>query len=89
MAKNKTYPHMLPIIVLHGTDYFIDLRLRQFREVTNPHNFIDFDTETGRQMCRECSIASCPRCNSCEIVMEDVESIICEECGKVIPMIDD
>ena len=87
--KKQTCPRMLPIVSLHGTDYFIDLRLRQFREVTNPHNFIDFDTERGKQMCRECSIVCCPRCTSYEIVIEDVESIICEECGNVIPMLDD
>jgi len=47
---------------LHKTEYFIDTELNQFREVDNPYNFIDFDTEMGRQMWSECHITECPNC---------------------------
>lgn len=32
----------LPVILLNGVQYFIDNRLQQFRQVKNPHQFIDF-----------------------------------------------
>ena len=35
-------PRRLPIVRIGATYYFLDLRLRQLRDVTNPHNYIDF-----------------------------------------------
>ena len=42
-------PTRLPTIVLdNGKTYFIDDRLKQFRNISNPHDFIDFeDYEKG------------------------------------------
>ncbi len=33
---------MLPIVLYRGKKYFLDERLRQVRNVLNPHDFIDF-----------------------------------------------
>ncbi len=33
----------LPIVEMKGKKYFRDDRLRQFRNVENPHDYIDFD----------------------------------------------
>ena len=36
-------PRRLPTTIINGKEYFIDERLKQFRDVENPHDFIDFD----------------------------------------------
>jgi len=33
---------ILPIVVYKGKKFFVDERLRQLRNVLNPHEFIDF-----------------------------------------------
>lgn len=55
-------PRVLPIIQYGPTQYFVDLRLRQFRDVNRPHEFIDFDSEQGRQIRRQSGIVVCPAC---------------------------
>jgi len=35
-------PRVLPIVEALGKRYFKDVRLRQFRNVENPHDFINF-----------------------------------------------
>jgi hypothetical protein len=51
--KNETRPGRLPIVNWQGADYFVDRRLRQFREVRNPHHFVDFDSPEGKEILRE------------------------------------
>ena len=36
-------PRMLPTTVIDGRTYFVDERLRQLRNVKNPHDYIDLD----------------------------------------------
>ena len=36
-------PRELPKVWINGKLYYRDDRLRQFREVSNPHNWIDFE----------------------------------------------
>jgi hypothetical protein len=36
------YPRLLPRIKIGKTIYFVDERLRQLRNVDNPHDFIDY-----------------------------------------------
>lgn len=43
-------PRRLPTVRLDGICWFVDARLRQFREVTNPHHFVDFDSLVGQRM---------------------------------------
>jgi len=47
-------PRRLPIVQIDGINWFVDVRLRQFREVKNPHNFVDFDSEAGERMIAGC-----------------------------------
>lgn len=35
-------PRRLPIVLIRGKRYFLDMRLRQYRNVENPHEWIDF-----------------------------------------------
>ena len=56
MTQNKIEsggPRRLPIVKSKGRFYFVDERLKQFREETNPHNFIDFDSDEGQRMREE------------------------------------
>ena len=59
---NKTGPRILPIAQLGKIQYFVDLRLRQFRDVNNPHNYVDFNSEQGRQMCEHTGVVECKAC---------------------------
>ena len=81
--KNEHGPQPLAIVRLHGVEYFIDTELNQFREVENPHNFIDSDTEIGQQMWCECHLTECPDCGIEEAVWghEDGEKKVCSWCG--------
>ena len=38
-------PVALPIIKMNGKSYYVDSRLRQYRNVENPHDFIDFEKD--------------------------------------------
>ena len=37
-----TMPRRLPIVTLEGKHYFFDIRLRQYRNVENPHDYVNF-----------------------------------------------
>ena len=87
MRKKEYYrksPRRLPAVHLHGVDYFVDRRLRQFREVTNPHNYVDFDSETGKEMCAESVLLECPICGQPAVVSKyttegQVECVLCNK----------
>lgn len=83
-TKGRLAPHQLPIISLDGTDYYVDARLRQFREIMNPHNFVDFGTEAGRRMVSECAIFECYYCQQITVVPfdSDDDKIECRRCGS-------
>lgn len=40
MESNEPGPRLLPIVNLYGTDFFLDLRLQEFRQTENPSNKI-------------------------------------------------
>ena len=50
MENERSVPQMLPMIEYNGQSWFIDDRLGQFRDVWNPGNYVDFDSEEGRRM---------------------------------------
>lgn len=43
-AENRS-PVQLPIIQMNGRSYYVDSRLKQYRNIENPHDFIDFDDD--------------------------------------------
>ena len=75
-------PWRLPILKHDGTDYFVDMRLKQFREVSNPYNFIDFDSDIGIRMCAGITIIDCPYCGQGRIGRESTETdfLRCQRC---------
>ncbi len=84
-------PWTLPIVRVDATMYFAYLRLRQFRDISNPHNYIDFDSERGRRMCRQNGIIICPGCETAAIVSPalDMEKLRCVQCfNLIVPLFD-
>ncbi len=50
MDAERTCPRMLPIMDCDGRSWFVDERLGQFREVWNPHHWVDFESDQGWRM---------------------------------------
>ena len=85
--KNLRSQYQLPIVNLHGVDYFVDTPLNKFREVDNPYNVIDFDSENGQQMCAECVVRECPDCGFDELFHEDeTGKMVCSMCGNPVSL---
>jgi hypothetical protein len=95
MAKAKqkivTGPRVLPVVQYGQTRYFADLRLRQFRDIENPHNYVDFDSEQGRLICRQTGVIWCPECGMSVIVSKasEQQSLRCMQCMSLIEPLPD
>jgi len=84
-------PWALPIVRYEATMYFADLRLRQFRDINNPHNYVDFDSERGQRMCRRNGVITCPQCRTTVIVSPalGMEKFRCVHCfGLIMSLFD-
>ena len=84
-------PWVLPIIQRGPTQYFADLRLRQFRNVQNPHDYVDFDSEQGRQMCEQTGIVVCRECQLAAIISPaiDRKELRCMNClALIVPRVE-
>ena len=83
--KNRCGTRVLPVARLDDAGYFIDLRLRQFRETMNPGSYVDFDSVKGREMCLQAGVVTCLGCGLSVIVSAfDGEGSRCMRCGGVI-----
>ena len=62
--------------------YFADLLLGEFRDIENPHSFVDFDSEQGRLMCRQTGVLWCPGCGMGVIISKAFEqqTLRCMQC---------
>jgi len=79
-------PWVLPV-VRHGMmRYFADLRLRQFRNVQKPHDYVDFESEQGKKMCERCGIVMCQECRMAAIISPaiDRKELRCMNCLALI-----
>jgi len=71
-------PRMLPKVTLsNGKTYFIDERLRQLRNVQNPHDYIDEDNAL-------LSLADVDKIISCSDSFTQFVNIICCKCNKCL-----
>jgi len=79
-------PWSLPVVQFGPTQYFADLRLRQFRNVQNPHEYLDFESEQGKEMCKRCGIVMCRECRMAAIVSPvlDRKELRCMNCLVLI-----
>jgi len=84
--KFDEFPKRLPMVRLQNVEYFVDFRLREFRDVSNPSNYIKFDTENGKRMCMECWRLECSQCGQIAVVPRDIKEheIACIKCGGKI-----
>ena len=74
----------LKTVKLDDGNYFIDLRLGQFRRV-DTLEAIDFDSRKGIGLCRSFGIFQCPRCGQYDkFIGCDGESKLCPECEKLL-----
>jgi len=79
-------PWVLPVVQFGPTHYFADLRLRQFRNVKNPHEYVDFGSEKGKLMCKETGIVVCRECQMSAIISPalDRKELRCMNCLTLI-----
>ena len=79
-------PGVLPIIQHGATQYFVDLRLRQFRNVKNPHDYVDFNSDKGRRMCEQAGVVVCKECKMAGIISPAVDrtELRCMNCLALI-----
>ena len=79
-------PSLLPVIRRGPTQYFVDLRLRQFRNVKNPHESLDFDSEQGRKIFEQAGIVVCRECQMAAIISTaiDRKELRCMNCLALI-----
>jgi len=84
--KLVTGPRVLPVVYYGTTGYFADLLLGQFRDIENPHKFVDFDSEQGRLMCSQTGVVWCPECRMGVIVSKafEQERLRCMRCLNVL-----
>ncbi len=75
-------PWVLPVVQYGPTQYFADLRLRQFRNVRKPHEYWDFESEQGREMCERSGIVMCQECRMAVIISPalDRKELRCTNC---------
>ena len=85
IRPNETMPRALPTIRIEDAEYFVDLRVGEFRDINLPWQNIRFDSERGRQFCSKHFIVACPRCNRYNQAPKarPDSPIICVDCGKV------
>ena len=84
-------PWTLPLVRVGETMYFADLRLKQFRDISNPHDCVDFDSERGRHICQQNGVIRCSSCGTAAIVSPalDMEKLRCVQCySLIVPLFD-
>jgi len=89
MAKENeetSGPWTLPVVRIGLMQYLADLRLRQFRNVQKPHEYWDFESEQGKQMCKRCGIVMCQECRMAAIISLalDRKELRCMNCLALI-----
>jgi len=82
-ADEEPCPRCLPVVLYQGRQYFVDLRLREFRQMSRPIEFVPFDSSHGMEMCREFAVAKCPMCRAYVIGdrRHPSKEVSCWSCG--------
>ena len=77
-------PRRLPIVHRKDVAYFIDNRLQEFREVNCKHlRCIEFHSEAGRELLRDCTLVDCPSCRRRVVFPRDAtEGAATCQCGE-------
>ena len=88
----QTGPRVLPIVVYKGKQFFADLRLNEFRPVSDFES-IRFDSEEGWAMCQNTGVVVCQSCGMSVIISKFYEDqpLHCMQCfgREFLPLSDD
>ena len=75
---------VLLTVHIRDKEYFVDLKLGQFREVQNPHEYIDFDTPEGDVLLEFLPLVECHDCGFRAIITSNNQELSCMKCkGRV------
>ena len=44
---------LLPVVEFDGTQFFVDVESREFRDMNDPENVVDMHSDHGREMVKE------------------------------------
>ena len=89
--KDPEAPWALPIIRHGPTQYFVDLRRREFRDLNNSHECCDFASEQGRKIRERSGIVVCRECRMAVIVSPalDRKELRCMNClALIVPRVE-
>jgi len=81
----------LPVVRHGSVRYFVDLSARQFRDISDSGNCVDFDSEQGRLICGQTHVIVCPDCGTGAIVSPvlDIQKLRCVKCfSLIVPLFD-
>ncbi len=86
MRKNEDSemtPHRLQIVQIRDVAYFVDVRLREIREVARPWVSISFDSDMAEELLwSEFFLFDCPSCFKPTILSVRGDPVICSCCGQ-------
>ena len=86
---NETGPRALPVVLFKGEQYFVDLRLNEFRPVRGFES-IPFDSEEGIIMSSATGVVTCKSCEMSVIISKAYEEkeLRCMHCfsRELIPL---
>ena len=79
-------PRRLPVVGHAGRQWFVDLRLREFRTTGIPWVLVGFNSPEGVAMCEKFGIERCPFCPAYIMVGDGAEqgNAICRNCGATV-----
>jgi len=77
---------ILPLVHRGQTPYFVDLCSRQLRNVWKPHEYSDFESEEGKQMCEQSGVVMCQECRIAAVIWPalDRKELRCMNCLALI-----
>jgi hypothetical protein len=84
--REELGPRRLPTVHLDGEEYFVDVRLGEFRTKTPPIRHIesiDFASARGQRLLKQCTILECQRCGQAKATVgpDSNSSDRCIRCG--------
>jgi hypothetical protein len=84
----RSGPYHLPILERRDVAYFVDNRLQEFRVVSRSCvRSIDFQSEAGRALLKDCTLAACPSCGCVVAFPEDqTEGDVSCRCGQRVSL---
>jgi len=84
MLQVSWVPRCLPVVRWAGREYFVDVRLREFRTRARPGEgirFVAFSSPEGRRMLSAIAITTCQRCGSVVAGPREQARAACPTCG--------